>query len=455
MMGIQTQWRRLGRGLGPGLRSLAVGILVVGCGQHSNVLGLVTPTSQKDTFVHVLASAQAAYDRGQIAHAYDLAKKAQALDPDSEAAAVLFGFVSLSMVGTDPFQLAKAMSASNSTATSSSPGGIVQIDTVSLQEWLAPPPPGSFGPGGGTDTTAAAGVTRTTDAFGPLKAAIGFSTSEIEKMGALDGSDPDLPILIPTCAETVRAEISRLTILGAAISAVCPFVDESAHVRSDQRQDCQLHSGIRRQGALAAFLWAFAHLTEALAFNSVLTYGENQAAGKKSNLEMRVEKIKAASSATSDPATIANLVKSVQTLNTTLQAVLPVTGKCSSTAPTSQLRATLNDMLAVDAAFDAIPGTPPKVKAALKNAISRVKNPASAISTALPSGGGADPSALEAQVLKGDLTKNMSSTLASKLDAIAADPNAAVTASQKASLCANYAAIAAGSGQVSSLCPGS
>jgi hypothetical protein len=84
------------------------------------------------------------------------------------------------------------------------------------------------------------------------------------------------------------------------------------------------------------------------------------------------------------------------------------------------------------------------VVASVEAAMARIKSTQA-------SGDAAGTSAQEA-ALKGDFSKSLSKSLAAKLDSLGSDPNHPLPAAQKAALCASYASIAAGSGQVSQLC---
>src|SRR4051812_30508876 len=81
---------------------LALTLPLTACSAESNVLGLVTPTTDRESYEALLTSARAAYDRGDLAKALALSAKAYLLNQKSERAAVLFGFVNLALAGADP-----------------------------------------------------------------------------------------------------------------------------------------------------------------------------------------------------------------------------------------------------------------------------------------------------------------------------------------------------------------
>src|SRR5205814_1419204 len=126
----------------------------------------------------------------------------------------------------------------------------------------------------------------TSGPLGALKGVLGLDEAELATMGLLDDSDPDLPVVVPSCAEDARRSVDRLQ--------------------------------------------------------------------------------------TTDPTQLAGFLASVATLEKTLGAIMPA-GTCSPTAPTTQLVAALNDLLAVDQAFAIIRGVPSQVSASVKQAVAHIK----------------------------------------------------------------------------------
>ncbi len=383
------------------LFSVALAGMLVACGSSSNLLGLTVPDEHRDTFDALLDLARASYDRGALDEALKYAEKAYLFDPLSEDAAVLYGFVNLSLAGGDPFSLAKDLIRSSATKSDKK--------------------------------AALADDGDTSDTLNALKKTIGISTAELELMGTLDASDPELPLLIPKCVEQLRETVPRLVHVNRAIRAVCPFVDLEVRIAGDYRQGCDATKGERRSANQAHFMWAFAHLTEALAFNTILTYATVDPEGKKSNLELRVEKIKALD--TSDTANLSTFLGAMTTVQKTLDGILPAGGKCSEAEPTSQLRATLNDMLAVDAAFGQMDGLPPTVGASIQKAMAKIKD-------TQQNGGQAGGN--QTKAMRADFTKKMSKSLGDKVDAITNDPNRPIPAEQKSQLCSALAVISSG-----------
>lgn len=375
--------------------------LSVGCGADSNLFSFVTPDGHYDSFEALMAQARASYDRNELDDALKYSKKAYVMNSKSERASILYGLVNLSLAGGDPYGLAKAMIANNKKKTEETPAALMLAD------------------GNSADTLTS------------LKTVLGITDDELKSMATVDEIDPDLPVLVPKCVEGSRKTAERLMQLNEAIMAVCPFTDEDVRIGSDYRQMCETIESGHKQTDQAHFLWAFAHLTEALAFNAVLTYGDADPDGKKSNLELRVDKLK--SMDTSTPEGVTALVAAVDTTTAMLESIMPISGKCSEEEPTHLIRATLNDMLAVDAAFGRMPGIPPKVSAGIEKAMARIK--AVTVSNGTPI-------TAQTQAMKKDFSKKMATSLAEKIDGMGADPENPLPAEQKTALCDSFAAIA-------------
>lgn len=335
------------------------------------------------------------------------------LNPNSEDAALLYGFVQLNLAGADPFTMAKDL--------------MQQSDSDGEEEQQTSSGQTSEETSEGSSEQEEEG---TSDTLGELKSAIGLSDKDLEKLGTLETTDPDLPVLIPSCAEKARADFEKLRRIHLAIRAICPFVNSAARVASDYRQQCASTKGPRKQTSQAHFLWAFAHLTEALAFNSALTYGSDS--GGKSNLEKRVEKV--TDTKVTDASKLTAFIATVTALEALITSILPIEPNCSPEYPTTQLVATLNDMLAVDAAFAAMPGLPSGVTGSITKSMEKIKElqtQSSGVSS-------------QTNALKGDLTKSMSKGLSEKIQSLETESGSELSASEKADVCAAYDSIASG-----------
>lgn len=369
---------------------------MTGCGAQSNIIGLTVPDRHKNNFFHSLDMAQSLYDQGRLIEARKYAKNAHSIDPESEEAAVLFGFISLSLAGGDPFSLAK---------------GLIKAENDRKK-------------------AASSGEASTGDTLGAIKGAVGFSEEEIESLGDKDTSDELYPVLLPKCAEDVRANVQRLIYVTEAIVTVCPFVDVNARIETDTRHLCSSTRRQRNSQNKAHFLWAFTHLTEAVAFNAVLNYKNVNSLETKTNLEKRVEKVQAID--TSASGNLDGLLKSLESIEASVDAIFPADGSCSEAFPTSQLEATLNDMLAVDLAFGKIVGIPAGIANSILKVVAKIK------------GVGDTDFSTKLAAIKGDFTKKVSSGLSAKVDQLAADPNVPLDPAKKDQLCAILDSISSG-----------
>ena len=381
---------------------IALGLLTLfefGCGARTNVLGLTVPLEHKKDFRNQIELAEAAYDRGDLAKAKDYATTALIIEPDSEEAAVIYGFISLALAGADPFGLARALIAAKNAST------------------------------GGAATTLAA-----------LRGIVGLQQDELLKMGSIDKTVADLPLLIPACAEVVRDTVERLKNIDDAITLICPFVDKDVLNKTDLRQQCISTTGQRLKIAQAHFLWAFAHLTEAVAFNQVLTYGTVDPI--QSNLQLRVARVTGQTQVSTDPA---GYISAIDGLSNTMQAILPSSGICSQIARTTQFSATLFDLTAVDAAFARLSQAPASLRATLNSALGSIR-------IAQQQG---HIAANSTDVLRGQFASNIADKVAASIDSQVAKLPVPLTADQKEKLCSSFENIARGSGKTTALCGGS
>ena len=383
---------------------------LLSCGAESNVLGVITPFEHRETFDFILIEARVAYDRGDLYRALALSETAFLIAPDSERAALLYGFINLSLAGGDPFSIAKVLAA----------------DAEEKKRQL-----GSNSPISDTDPAAM----RSSDALQPLRQVIRLRDEEVSAIGLLDTTDVELPIYLPKCVEEARATLDKLKYIDSAIFAACRFVDLDVRVEGDYRQQCSQFSGPRFQTNRAHFLWAFAHLTEAVTFQSILLYGSTEEKVGTSNLEKRFDKIK--SSSISGPEGIQSLLSTLQSFQQTLSIVMPTTGRCSERAPTTQLRATLNDLMAVEAALRRLKGLSPDLGKSLKSALGRFREIQN-------SGDAGSIKTEQTKLLRQDLTKNIAKSLSEKIELLTTQNGGVLPEDQKTSVCEAFSNIASG-----------
>lgn len=388
---------------------LLVLIYLTGCGPESNIIGLTTPKSHKNSYLAALEGASAAYDRGDMEEALQLASKAYQQNPRSEQAAIIFGYASLGAAGLEPFRLASIMasdsqSSGDSKDSTSTDGSNTQSKEPSSQ--------------GGS----ASGTSSILESLGTV---LGLTQAEIDRLGAIDDSDPELPLRIPRCAEDARKSLRILGLVNDALVAICPFVNTGAYIAGDLRHSCESMVEFGKQRGKAHFLWALSHLTEAMIFNAVINVSNDKSQGK-SNLERRVEKLQ--QTQVNTPSDVPQFIEKLNAFQKTIGQLLPL-GSCSDTSPTTQLRATLNDMLATTAAFRLIPGLPPSISASIEKSVASFAS----------KGADATDLATKLATLRGDLTKSLTNKLSAKIDAISAKTT--LSESQKQELCSAFNSI--------------
>ncbi len=359
-------------------------------------MGTLTPKSHKESFRNLLATGRAAYDKGDLKLAETLSKQAYDLDNTSIEASLLYGLVNLSLAGADPYSLVRTMNKTGKETESS-----------------------------------------TNSALKPVQDALAVTQAEINLLGELESSDPDLPVLLPGCIEEVRGKVERLGYLDKAIKAICPFVSAVAKTSDDSRQVCEEYISPEAELGRIHFLWSFSHLAEAVVINSALMYSTAKDSGGKTNLELRAAKAES-QVASGD---IVSVLSTFSTLEQVFKKLFPVNGICSSDYPTTQSIAFLNDLLAVDGGFSVIATTPPNVRQAIQKAVAKIK---------ASRGDGPSNRQKDTYAVKSDMTGNLSKSLAGSVGS--AITSGAVSGAAKESLCDSFIKIAAGTGSAADGC---
>jgi hypothetical protein len=383
------------------------------CGSDSNIWAYITSDDDKKSVDAAIASGKAAYDRNQLDVALKHATVAYNLDPLNEEAALLYGFVNLSLAKADPISLAAKMAGDKESEES-----------------------------GEASAELAEGENSSSGSLDQLKTALGLTDEDIVALGTLDETDPEIPVLIPKCVEDAREGLDALNHLDEAVRAICPFVGETARLEVDVRHNCEATTIERRFPYKSSFLWAFTHLAEALAFYSVLTYGNIDPEGKKTNLELRVAKIQ--QNTVTDLAALPAFIENLESLERTVSSILPVGGACSPDFPTAQLQQTVNNLLTVTAAFADIPQIPESIKNSITDATKKI--------TDIQGGTAGDGKLAQAKALKGDFTKKLAGPLAQKIDALSTSQAENISPEQAVKLCESFDSIAAGGAQKPALC---
>ena len=394
------------------------------CNSDTNILGLTAPDSHLQSYDAQLAMGQAYYDQGDFDTALNHAELAVSLNPDSEAAAVLLGYVYLAKAGITPFGLAGKLNEEKKPSKQEDDEGEENQETEVETEQDE----GSVDESEGNEDEEEGGGAG--DALAELDGIIGLSETDFSLMGVLNLDVPSLPVIEPVCAGVARILVGKLIYMNRAISAICSFVDEEARLAEDIRHRCQLNPGPRTRKAESHILWAFAHLTEAIAFYSVMNYSTTGQG--KSNLQLRVEQLQNISF--ESIADIGNLINSIESLAATVDRVLQTTGFCSPNHPETQLMGMINDLMAVSFAFSRLPGLPEQMTNSINKSIEKIKNIRESTS-------GLEGTQEQARAAKGDLTKKMTEVIGGAISKV--NPND-FSDDQASEICASYDSIRGG-----------
>ncbi|MDD1421224.1 hypothetical protein MEO40_19275 [Dolichospermum sp. ST_sed1] len=377
------------------------------CGASSNPFTHLTPKNQKQTFDTLLVSARAKYDSGEYEEALIDGEMAYKLHPKSQQAAETLGYIHLALAGIAPFDLAKKM-------IGSSP----KKDSSKSEK--------------SSDSS--------DDALSRISNVLSLTEEDLSKLGTLDKTDASLPIMVPICAGEARERIEPIAHVNRAIEVICPFVSPGAKINSEPRHQCEKSKINNLKSGKSNFLWAFAHLTEAIAFRKVLTYS-TQKSGSKTNLEMRVDKIKSVK--VDDPTQMDSFLKKMASLEATIAKIMPVDGKCSQNYPQTQFNALLNDLVSVNLAFANMPGVPEELTKSISKAMEKIEkirnNTRSSNSNATN------------KALKGDLTKKIGDTLTAKINDIS-NSGKAISEEQKTKVCSTFKSITGDSKDKPDIC---
>ena len=366
--------------------------LTISCSTETNLNQFFASDKNKESLDNLLAQAQLAYDQGDYGEALDFALDAQAINSGSEDVAILLGYVYLALGGMDSFALADGLIAAGKNKTSSN-------GTTSILE--------------------------------KMRTVIGLTSDSILKLGSLEQADSSYPlfanldVIIPKGVTEARAgDLSVVVNANNAIAAVCPFVNSAALNSEDSRHsaaNCPPTTNSRYSSSKAHFLWAFAHLSEAIAFNSAVLYQES--GQTKSNLERRVD-------ALGDTSTVGvtSYVSHITKLSSNIDSILAFENS------DSQLRAMYNSLVTTSLAFAQMPGVPSKVTKSITKAIASIQEKQNSIGSSTSDG---------TQALKSELTESLSENLSSQISSLASS-NPSEFASNKTEICSSYTSISAG-----------
>lgn len=322
-------------------------LILLGCGEEWNVNKVFVSKNQSNTLVSLIENAQIAYDKGHFKDALKYAEKAEKLSPHNEQIAVLLGYINLSLSGMDPFKIAKGLV----TASKSSNASNDEKNKALLQ----------------------ASSSRATFFFDTLKSVLDLDRQTLKQFGEISKEEKlaafkNFDILLPKSASEIRSldEVEVIHRLNQAVKKICPFVNEKLrNVDLDERHNennCPTTSTIRERKVVSHFLWAFAHIAEAVVFYSVVQYQEE---GKdRPNIALRADALQK----NSQNLDVSSYAQHTVSLAEAMNSVYAVND------PDSQFTAMITNIALAADTFAAIGKMPTKVKQALIRAVTSIND---------------------------------------------------------------------------------
>lgn len=380
---------------------LATPMILMGCSAGSNVNQLFVNKDECEKDVHCLMDeAQRQYDSGDFEQAKKFGEKAHDIDANNEEVGILMGYIHLSLAGMDAIQLAQRLNDQN-TESSSSESKDANSSLQTLAVAIGMPE---------SDFTA---LTLDNNASGDIK-----GDSSVSAFA-------DYKVLLPkTAAEARKASTHSTGNLQKAIEYICPFVEDAAKqtdANGDPRHSetyCTKSSNTFHNGAKSHFLWALAHLTEAIAFYNVALYAPD---GTTPNLIKRADALQTAK------LSILDYVTAVTELASVVDLVLPTTG---AAANESMLNFIFTDLVTTQLAFATIAGIPASITSTLTKSIDDLKAQRDKI------GNTSSGASASSQAMKDQMTKGLANTL--RVQITEKSQAGEFTEAQKTDACAAY-----------------
>lgn len=425
------------------ITACSTAIVLTSCGPDTNLTQIWADDDGVDS---LLVRARAAYDRGSFSDAAGFAQKALKQDRENESGAIILGYISLAQGGMDSFSLLKKLISLGSTGTNLAAvpeklTGHWEVDLDLMSDAIAKDAAMSQPRGSAEAMAATSTLASTLDALSDLVA-----LSDADK-GALSSAYTDAtaygksfyadyPLVEPQPVnESLRASVPLLSYLNQVPAYLCGFIEDSVRDVDDPRDSTTTcptsdRRSSKRKGSIH-LIWAFSHIGEALAFQSILNYSSGvSAAAGTSNLQGRVTLYKEKSSFPS----LSNMIDASTDLIDSIDTVFPSPGTIDGI---SQLLATLSAMNSASQAFATMSSSTGDISKGISTSMTALKTTAGAIS------GGSD-SAKQQSALKGQFTSSAVTALSAQ---IAAQYPGAGTA--PADLCAQFTALAANTPGVS------
>lgn len=407
-MGRSVPQNRASPSFVTGLLLLLLALLLPGCSETTNIMGFIAAPGTEHDAGALLSRSRIRLDAGDYAGALRDAEASLALAPDCGPCAVQVGYCHLGVAGLDMFQLARKLIEKNEVAEETS---------------------GALGSRGGSKVFGRLASSADSNASGQLASLaslVGLGSSDYEaitlpgnRQGELEGaptSGPfrDLPVYLPKNSVEARdSDSPTLYHIARATLVLCPFMPASVKILGEQpdirhgAESCQTDEEIGRPGSNALFVWAVAHLVEAIAFHQVVLYTQD---GVTPNLQKRAAILESRSEIPS----LTEYVKAVKDLAAVVDIILPTD---AGAARASMLTAMFNDLQTVSLAFQNMAAVPEDVSKGIVDAIAELQGQKDKIGSA---GGSADGKDQGAVAFKDQLTEGMATELkkqiSSKID---------------------------------------
>jgi hypothetical protein len=332
--------------------SLLVPLLLLGCSESTNIMGLITASGVEHDAGALLSRSRIRLDAGDYDGALHDAEAAVTLAPDCGPCAVQAGYCHLGVAGLDMFQLARKLIEKNGASEDAEP---IQAKS---------------------ETGNASGQ------LASLASLVGLGTADYEaitlsgnRLGDLAGAPATgpfrtLPVYLPKNASEARvSDSSTLQHIAQAIAVICPFMPAGVKLLGEQADirhgdsSCQRDEEIDKAGGNALFVWAVAHLVEAVAFHQVVLYTQD---GVTPNLQKRAAILESRS----EIASLTEYVQAVKDLAAVVDIILPTE---VSAAKASMLTAMFNDLQTVSLAFQHMAAVPEDLSKGIIDAIAELQ----------------------------------------------------------------------------------
>ncbi|MBF0440400.1 MAG: hypothetical protein HQK54_00700 [Oligoflexales bacterium] len=359
---------------------LLLTLLLIGCSEGGNLNKMFYSKGDKKAIDYLLKEGEKKYDEGNYVESQQIAAEVLDFNPNNEKAAVLLGYSYLALAGLETFNIAsKLIDVSNADKT-----------TAKLR---------------GEDYELLATSTETSATLEKYQSLI-VNADDLENLKGVTKTLEGVELRLPKTAPEARSVSQTLININNAIKSICPFVQDGAKLTGEVVDDrhsaanCPPATITKKLSAKSNFLFALAHLGEAIAFNAVMLPIMTNIDKVITNLGQKTGR---------DIDTIKSYVKSISSVNEVLNIVLPTTG---TDEKNSMLTALFNDMETIGKSFATIPGIPQEVTKTINNALSTLRAKKDELAKkAKSSSGSSSPENSGAKAIKEQLTSTMGESI--------------------------------------------